>query len=100
MRTVINLGSEVQMKARTDITPRKIHLHSHFVFFFRIGQRTSGILAKGNLQQHPRLFTGADGGDVYLPLGEPSPPMGSGVLNEAKFMRVLQTDGRGNMTKR
>lgn len=39
------------------------------------------------------------GGDVYSPLGEPSPPMGSGVLNEAKFTRVLLTDGRGNDIK-
>ncbi|RRT33472.1 hypothetical protein B296_00049672 [Ensete ventricosum] len=39
------------------------------------------------------------GGDVYSPLDEPSPPMGSGVLNEAKFLRVLLMDGRGNNIK-
>ncbi|URE17362.1 hypothetical protein MUK42_11789, partial [Musa troglodytarum] len=35
-------------------------------------------------------------GNVYSPFDEPSPPMGSGVLNQAKFTNIFLTDGQGN----
>ncbi|CAL9773750.1 unnamed protein product, partial [Musa acuminata subsp. burmannicoides] len=35
-------------------------------------------------------------GNVYSPFDEPSPPMGSGVLNGAKFTNILLTDGQSN----